>query len=601
VVLWSFAVLYAVFVFRPSFEFRGRRWFTLFDDAMISMTYARNLSGGHGLVWNAGGPAVEGYTNFLWTLALAVCHLTGLPENLLPLLVGSLAAALLLACAALASAIARLLAPRSRAAPILAAVFVGLYYPLVYWALRGMEVGLVTFLVLAAVLLALRLRRGWSGRDMGLLGLVVAAGLLTRDDFAVPAAVLWIWLVAVLRGRARVVTAAALTAVGLAAAGGHVAFRLWYYGNAFPNAYYLKVVGQPAGLRLARGLESLLALTLADLAVLLGVVAAGAWIRRRVEGGAARLFALVAAYSVAVGGDAWEWARLANRMLVPGGAVLLILAATHVEPLAVRVRRAGRPWMALWAVAGTCAVFGLVDSWLGVLLVGFFDIDLGVIRTDAHAARVAAASLLGVLAAAWYFGGRWRLPGRLARACTLVPLLGAAVLVAATGNAWISWSRDGGFFTAQNRGATAYGLVLNEVTEPAARIAVVWAGAPVYYAHRAGVDLLGTTDPVIAHGARHQALPLYPGHDKFDFGYSIGKLRPDLIAQHAWFTAADIDHFVSEGYAPVRFRARVADDLARLEVPRRLMWLRGDSALVRRGAFEPLPLEEARTLSIELP
>ena len=41
------------------------------DDAFISFRYARNLVRGHGLVFNP-GEAVEGYTNFLWTLGLAL-------------------------------------------------------------------------------------------------------------------------------------------------------------------------------------------------------------------------------------------------------------------------------------------------------------------------------------------------------------------------------------------------------------------------------------------------------------------------------------------------------------------------------------------------
>ena len=43
-----------------------RQWWTT-DDAFISFRYARNLSEGLGLVFNA-GERVEGYTNFLWTL-----------------------------------------------------------------------------------------------------------------------------------------------------------------------------------------------------------------------------------------------------------------------------------------------------------------------------------------------------------------------------------------------------------------------------------------------------------------------------------------------------------------------------------------------------
>ena len=41
------------------------------DDAFISFRYARNLVDGHGLVFNP-GERVEGYTNFLWTVLMAV-------------------------------------------------------------------------------------------------------------------------------------------------------------------------------------------------------------------------------------------------------------------------------------------------------------------------------------------------------------------------------------------------------------------------------------------------------------------------------------------------------------------------------------------------
>lgn len=50
---------------------------SMVDDAYVSLRYARNLALGHGLVYNAGEPPVEGYTNFLWVLWMA-------PGTLLP-------------------------------------------------------------------------------------------------------------------------------------------------------------------------------------------------------------------------------------------------------------------------------------------------------------------------------------------------------------------------------------------------------------------------------------------------------------------------------------------------------------------------------------
>ena len=62
-------------------------YFTLFDDAMISMRYARNLSESHGLLWNAGQAPVEGYTNFLWTLWMACLHLLPIASSKISLMV----------------------------------------------------------------------------------------------------------------------------------------------------------------------------------------------------------------------------------------------------------------------------------------------------------------------------------------------------------------------------------------------------------------------------------------------------------------------------------------------------------------------------------
>lgn len=63
-----------VLLFLPWFVLLGWlaevSWF-LTDDAFISFRYVRNLLEGHGLVFNR-GERVEGYSNFLWVLELAL-------------------------------------------------------------------------------------------------------------------------------------------------------------------------------------------------------------------------------------------------------------------------------------------------------------------------------------------------------------------------------------------------------------------------------------------------------------------------------------------------------------------------------------------------
>ena len=49
-------LIYAsIYIYNTSFVIAGERYFVLFDDAMISMRYAKNFAEGNGLVWNPGG------------------------------------------------------------------------------------------------------------------------------------------------------------------------------------------------------------------------------------------------------------------------------------------------------------------------------------------------------------------------------------------------------------------------------------------------------------------------------------------------------------------------------------------------------------------
>jgi len=82
-ILIAYAAYAAIFIFQSSFIVDGKRYFVLFDDAMISMQYAKNFAQGLGLVWNAGGPRVEGYSNPLWVLIMAVFHLFPIPQAMM--------------------------------------------------------------------------------------------------------------------------------------------------------------------------------------------------------------------------------------------------------------------------------------------------------------------------------------------------------------------------------------------------------------------------------------------------------------------------------------------------------------------------------------
>ena len=69
-----------LFIIRTSCAVEGARYFSLFDDAMIALRYARNWSDGMGLVWNE-GEYVEGYTSPLWTGILCLLSSLRLPDR----------------------------------------------------------------------------------------------------------------------------------------------------------------------------------------------------------------------------------------------------------------------------------------------------------------------------------------------------------------------------------------------------------------------------------------------------------------------------------------------------------------------------------------
>lgn len=72
-------LLFIALVFaQESALIQGTRYFWLEDDAMVSMRYGARMAAGKGLTWTD-GVRVEGYSNFLWTLLMALVHWAGAP------------------------------------------------------------------------------------------------------------------------------------------------------------------------------------------------------------------------------------------------------------------------------------------------------------------------------------------------------------------------------------------------------------------------------------------------------------------------------------------------------------------------------------------
>lgn len=474
-VLLAYALYAGIYIYKTSFVINGQRFFVLFDDAMISMRYARNLADGYGLVWNPGAERVEGYTNPLWVVFMAFFHLFPIPASKMSLLVQISGAIFLTANLVFVKKIAAELSGNWLVA-ILAILLTAFYTPLNNWGLQGMEVSLLTLILSAVLWISLRyLRTGdFSPWIYALLGV----STLIRIDMAVPYLVLlgFLVLAAPAQRKRHLVWGLGLLAVFLSS---QTLFRLVYYGDLLPNTYYLKMSGSPILLRIASGLYALVQF-IWSLNWVLFLIPFAVLIFRRDRFVLLPILFIAGqlAYSVYVGGDAWEHKGGSNRyisMIMPTFFILFVYVGDLIRG----------------ALAGK---FQLSESRLPVYT------NLGLVV-------FVLASMVN-----FNFLENFRSLERW------------ALLRQPT-------------FIEGNKEYVRISLALEKITGPHARIAVVSAGAIPYFTGRYAIDLLGKNDVKIAHldarstGGLFSLANYRPGHMKWDYDYSIGELKPDVVVQ----------------------------------------------------------------------
>jgi arabinofuranosyltransferase len=333
-------------------SYDGRRLFCLFDDAMVSMRYGWNLVHGQGLVWNP-GERVEGYTNLLHTLLMAVFILLfGKVNAVLAVQVAGVVALVVNALFGLRIAERMSREAGLRVSPVWRTLYVAIplvYYPLAYWSLMGMETGVLAALVTATAWYGLSApddRVSWP------LGALTAAACLTRPDAVIPVGLILLFRFAALRRERRSVSVMLIEA-GTAAAvilAVLIARRL-YYGAWVPNTYILKVTGYSLGFRIRNG-WAFTAPFLKTVALPLAIALAGLLLRpARSAGLLVALFAAAVGYQIWIGGDAWSyWRFLASS--VP----LLVLVALVQLRAAVEVRTGSPRWRERAVVLAVLAI-----------------------------------------------------------------------------------------------------------------------------------------------------------------------------------------------------------------------------------------------------
>jgi hypothetical protein len=412
----------------------GHRYWWLDDDAMISMRYARNLATGSGLVWNP-GVRVEGYTNFLWTLFMALVHLFPIPAAKTSLVVMLTNLVLAAATVPVIVRLVRLLGGGALATAASLAGYV-LCQDTMYWATSGGESILLTLLFLWAAYRILR--ESQLDRPRPATYLLIAVMSLVRADAVFLCCLLGALALVLTRNRRPVFLYFGLSLLLPVV---HELFRLLYYHAFLPNTAYLKTAHWPgrtqAGLFYVRQF-----FTHYPFVIVLAIAGALGRSRRALRALTA-VFLVYAAYIAYIGGD-----NLYHfRFFVPVLPLVMVLAFAGIQRLHPAVRL-------------TLVVLGLAST----PLIAFNYTDyLRYDKEDADYVRI--------------------------------------------------------------------GLLLKQNTHATARVADFQAGTTFYYSERYGIDFLGKTDSHIAH------MPVAssgrkPGLNKFDFDYSLGVLKPDLVVSN---------------------------------------------------------------------
>jgi arabinofuranosyltransferase len=297
------------------------------DDAFITFRYVRQFVAGNGLVFNI-GERVEGYSNFLWVMLLALPHAMGVePMTAARALGVILSAGTLLVTYQLA---------RSAPYPVLAPLMLAACAPFTAWTMGGLETALFAFLLVASAFAFIREEERGHGAASGLLFGLLALARPEGIIFFGLAAGIRIWRIFLSRNEP---PAGLPRRDGLRLAGfclvfvPHFVWRLSYYGWPLPNTVYAKAMGlHPRAL--IEGAHYLFeGMTAIGGAWFLAVPIALIVIKRR----SFRydfLLACVAAYGlfVLIGGGDWMplqrfWAHILPLLIALAHAGLMALAA----------------------------------------------------------------------------------------------------------------------------------------------------------------------------------------------------------------------------------------------------------------------------------
>lgn len=482
-IIWS-----AAFIFRTSMTgVDGNRYFCLFDDAMISMRYAWNLSHGNGLVWNP-GVRIEGYSNLLMTLIMAAITSIFSQSNAV-LVVQILGIFTVLGLALIAKTIARNLLKNRQVNHsdfLVNLVFLVIlaYYPLSYWSIMGMETGLLTLFLLSAIHWGIKYTENFQTKYLLLFGLSFGFALLVRNDSISYAFVSFIFLITIVakQGILKNKINEFILSIGIYSTFviSQILFRYIYYKKFVPNTYVLKLEGMHLSDRLINGIGFLMPFLISIFPLVIFLLVDTISEIKVYKVYFLLLVGVAISYQIFVGGDPWPYWRMIT------------------------------PTMPLFFILLSFALFDLFIKVQGTSLYPRFFSKNPLLSQNAIPPFFTVFTLLIILF-------------QLNR-----PFLREALLI------------DDAYTVKHNYINVNKAIIIDRITTDEATIGVTWAGAIPYYVDRFVIDFLGRSDETIAKlppdlkGDKRYGMTSVPGHNKYDLNYSIVKLRPTVALSIKW-------------------------------------------------------------------
>ncbi len=487
IIIGVYFIYALLFIWNTSYEIEGSRYFSLLDDAMISMRYAENFAKGNGPYFNSGGEKVEGYTNPLWMLIMTGVHLLPVEKQYTSLFMQLLGAVLMAFNLFFVAKLAHLMSKGKKYVVYTAVLLTASFLPLNVWSLGGMEVAaLVPLTTAAAYYLYLSVKHQ---RHYYQIIWLTALGAALRPDYLLLMTAFYFVAVSFVGTRNKKFENIFLTALFLVIFL-MFSFRLYYYDDFLPNTYYLKMTGYTWYLRITRGFFSFISLGYIWFWLLLF------WLykdKRANYHSYIFIFvipAVMIVYNIYIGGDAWDWWNGANRFICTVLPLIFIIFADFEFEHLIKYETLATPGKT------------------GELRFPKFVVLLTVLFVNVF-----------ILFNSW----------------EEVFLLKEPLLM-----------KD-------NKKMTILALEAERILPKDATATLATAGVAPYYLDRKIIDILGKNDKHIARiqGRVKKGFGKYdgfqPGHNKWDYSWSIGHLQPYAVLQ-LWTHHEEALPYLSRNY-----------------------------------------------------